>query len=74
MPGMSVARIGGMKRVKIVCAGIRRVTSTTFGSTRSIHGVGHGPSRPNMTCMSRQRWITRLEGIGRIAPPAPLRQ
>ena len=55
MPGMSVARIGGMKRVKIVCAGALAANAATFGTTRSIHGVGHGPSRPNMPCMSRAK-------------------
>ena len=34
MPGMSVARIGGMKRVKIVCAGINyRAHAEEMGHT-----------------------------------------
>src|SRR5690242_17605640 len=55
MPGMSVARLGGMKRVKTVRSGCRFASSAAMGSTRSIHGVGQGPSGEKSRCMSTHR-------------------
>ena len=56
---MSVARIGGIKRVNTVRAEWRLANSVTTGSTRFIHGVGQGPSAEKRRCISTQRWIVR---------------
>jgi hypothetical protein len=53
VPGIPSGGFGVMKRVKIVRSGNRLATSTTTGSTRSIHGVAHGPSAEKMRCMQR---------------------
>src|SRR3954451_13699654 len=50
---------GVMKRVKTVRSGKRSAMRVTVGSTRSIHGVGHGPSVEKMRCMSTHRWTER---------------
>ena len=44
MPGMSVGARGVRDRVKTVRSGYRLAMLVTTGSTRSIHGVAHGPS------------------------------
>ena len=46
---------GVMKRVNTVRAGKRPAISATTGSTRSIHGVGQGPSAEKIRCMSTHR-------------------
>src|SRR4051794_11627635 len=50
-----LARSGGMKGVNTVRSGCRLANSVTTGSTRSIHGVGHGPSVEKSRCISTQR-------------------
>jgi hypothetical protein len=52
-----------MNRVNTVRSGHLSAMRVTVGSTRSIHGVGHGPSDENMRCISMQR-CTALAGIG----------
>ena len=56
---MSATCIGVMKRVNTVRRGCRAANSATTGSTRSIHGVVHGPSEEKMRCMSTHRWTVR---------------
>jgi hypothetical protein len=54
-PCMSPGCSGVMKRVKMVRSGKRSARRSMRGSTRSIHGVAHGPLLEKMCCISTHR-------------------